>query len=295
MLHADPPTASSGRSVPWYGFPEAAVRAVDCAVEARQVRDRPPDPAPRVPDSDRSRARRALARADPGAWLGHAGLAEMLTAYGLVLPPSRIVTDAGQAAAAQREMRVPVAVKLLSATTVHKSEVGGVILGCTTPRQAAAAYERIAARVGPDDMDGALVQEMGPAGVDLIVGAMHDPLVGPLVLAGIGGVEAEVWRDRAVALAPVGPRTARELWDRLRGTRLIDGWRGAPGADRDALADMVTRVARLAAEQPLLAELDLNPVRACGPGVPLAILDVRARRVGPGSTGVAAGAGAGMR
>jgi acyl-CoA synthetase (NDP forming)/GNAT superfamily N-acetyltransferase len=280
MLNGDPPTGASGLSVPWYGFPEAAVRAVDCAVEARAIRDRPADPATRLPDTDRSRARHALARTEPGAWLAYAELAEMLEAYGLTLPRSRAVSTAAQAAAAQAELGVPVAVKLLSTTTVHKTEVGGVILGCATPQEAATAFETIAARVGSDEMTGALVQEMAPAGLDLIVGAVNDPLVGPLVLAGFGGVEAEVWQDRAVALAPVGPRTAGDLWGELRGRRLLDGWRGAPGADRDALTDLVTRVARLAAEQPLLAELDLNPVRSCGAGTPLAILDARARRAG---------------
>jgi acyl-CoA synthetase (NDP forming) len=127
-------------------------------------------------------------------------------------------------------------------------------------------------------MEGALVQELAPEGLDLIVGAVADPLFGPLVLVGAGGVEAELWKDRQVALAPVGPRTAGELWRGLHCAPLIDGYRGAPPTDRAALEDIVARVARLAADQPLLAELDLNPVRAFAAGAGALVLDVRARR-----------------
>ena len=127
-------------------------------------------------------------------------------------------------------------------------------------------------------MDGVLVQEMAPPGADLIVGGLQDPVFGPSVLVGLGGTEAEVWRDRRVALAPVGPAAARELWDGLRGAALLDGWRGSPAVSRDALADLTARVAWLLADLPGVAELDLNPVRAAAGGAPLA-LDARIRRV----------------
>jgi acyl-CoA synthetase (NDP forming) len=173
-------------------------------------------------------------------------------------------------------------VKLVSDTLTHKSDVGGVILDCRTPEDAAAAFRRIAANVRAagheGEMQGALVQELAPDGLDLIVGAVADPVFGPLVLVGAGGREAELWGDRQVALAPIGPRTAAELWRGLHCAVLIDGFRGTPPADRAALEEIVTRVARLAADQPLLAELDLNPVRAFGAGEGGLVLDVRARR-----------------
>ncbi|WP_217915497.1 GNAT family N-acetyltransferase [Miltoncostaea marina] len=115
------------------------------------------------------------------------------------------------------------------------------------------------------------------AGVDLMVGAAGDPVFGPLVLAGIGGVEAGLWRDRGVALAPVGPVTAAELWGGLRGAELLDGGRDAPGADRQALADLVARVGWLAADQPLLGELECDPVRAPAGGRAV-VLRARAAR-----------------
>ena len=176
---------------------------------------------------------------------------------------------------------MPVAVKVARPVVPHKSEVGGVRLGCGSPAAAANAFREVDAalrRSGAcDRVETVLVQEMVGEGVELIVGSTVDEVFGPVVLAGIGGVEAELWADRAVALAPIGRRTAGELWRRLRGSAQLDGWRGAPGADRAALADLVNRVAWLAADQQLLAELDCNPVRAPTGGRAL-VLDARALR-----------------
>lgn len=268
--------------VPWFEFPEAAVRALAGALEARLLAERPEDPPELLEGVDRRAARRAFETVEPGEWLDHDACAALLEAYGIPLTRSRVAARADDAAARQAELACPVAVKLLSHTLVHKSDVGGVVLHCRTPDEAAAAFRTIAARLEArgqgDAMQGVVVQEMAPDGLDLIVGAVADPVFGPLVLAGAGGVLAELWRDRRVALAPVGPRTAAELWRGLRCDPLIDGYRGAPPADRAALEDLVARVARLAADQPLLAELDLNPVRAFPPGEGVLVLDVRARR-----------------
>ncbi|MGE0028838.1 MAG: acetate--CoA ligase family protein, partial [Thermoleophilia bacterium] len=185
------------------------------------------------------------------------------------------------AAAAQAAIGGPVAVKLVSARLTHKTDVGGVALDILTPDGAAAAFRGIAEKLRSrglgDRMEGVLVQEMAPAGTDLIVGGLRDPVFGPCVLAGIGGTDAEVWRDRRVALAPVGPASAAELWDRLRGVALLDGWRGLPPVPRDALADLTARVAWLMSDIPGVAELDLNPVRTDAAGRPVA-LDARIRR-----------------
>lgn len=276
LVGADPPAARPPNPVPLYPFPEAAAAALGAAVRAAAAARRPADPPPQIRDIDRVRARRALASVAPGAWLGQEAIAELLAAYGLPVQAFTTVRSAGEAASAQRELGAPVAVKRADPSVVHKLDVGGVVLDCHTPDAAADAYRRVVAHEG----DPAIVQPMAMEGLDLIVGAVADPQFGPLVLAGIGGGEAEVWKDRAVALAPVGPRTAAEMWDHLKGRPLLDGWRGSAGADRDALADCVLRLAALAAEQPLLAEIDLNPVRTFGPGRGVAILDVKVRRAG---------------
>jgi acyl-CoA synthetase (NDP forming)/GNAT superfamily N-acetyltransferase len=276
--------APEGARVPWTDLPERAARALAHAARAGAAARRPPDPPEPSPGADAAAARAVLAAAEPGAWLGAEAVRAVLAAYGIAVPRAVAVRDAAGAADAQRRLGAVVAVKLISDAISHKTDVGGVVLGCGTPEEAAAAVtairRRLAERGLGDAMTGALVQEQAGPGLDLIAGATADPVFGPVVLAGLGGVEAELWADRAVALAPVGPRTARDLWRGLRGSRLIDGWRGAAGADRDALADLITRISWLASDQPLLAELDCNPVRWSGEQRRLLALDARIRRAG---------------
>jgi acyl-CoA synthetase (NDP forming)/GNAT superfamily N-acetyltransferase len=275
------PSADDGRVVPWMTFPENAARAVAHAARAGAHARRPPDPPERPPGLDRAAARRLLQEAPEGSWLAPDAVAALLGAYGIAMPRARLASSPEQAAAAQAELGAPVAVKVARPVVPHKSEVGGVRLGCGTPAAAAGAFREMDAalrRSGAcDGVEAVVVQEMVGDGVELIVGSTDDEVFGPLVLAGIGGVEAELWADRAVALAPIGRGTAGELWRGLRGSAQLDGWRGAPGADRTTLADLVTRVAWLAADQPLLAELDCNPVRA-PMGERALVLDARALR-----------------
>ena len=117
-------------------------------------------------------------------------------------------------------------------------------------------------------MDGVLVQEMAPEGPDLIVGGLQDPVFGPVVLGGIGGGEAELWGDRRLALAPLGPTGADALWRGLRGAPLLDGWRGAPSVPRAPLGELTQRVAWLLADQPLLAGSTSTPCERARTGGP---------------------------
>ena len=276
----DPAREDAEWPVPWLDFPESAAQALALSVRATSPRP-DPDLPPALAGVDPAAARRALESAAPGAWLDPAAVADLLRAYGLPVARSILASGPEAAAAAQAAIGAPVAVKLVSRTISHKSDVGGVVLDVASPEATAEAFRRIEARLaaaGPGAMRGVMVQEMAPEGLDLIVGAVADATFGPLVLVGIGGVEAELWGDRALALAPIGPETADGLWGRLHGAPLLSGWRGGPAADRPALVDAAMRVARLAADQPQLAELDCNPVRALGPGRGVVVLDARARR-----------------
>ncbi len=278
----DPAHAAPG-SVPWFDFPENAVRSIANAWRAECFRARAPDPSVPIADTLRHDALRVLEEAEPGSWLDPQSVWTLLASYGIPQVPMRVVRTAEEAASAQAAFRGPVAVKLMSRTIVHKSDVGGIVLGPASPEDAAEAFRTIAktmrARGLEDAMDGGVVQPLISEGVETIIGAVVDPAAGPLVMVGIGGVHAELWGDRRVAVAPVGPATAREMWTELRGGPLLDGLRGAAAADRSALADIALRVGRLIAEQPLLAELDLNPVRAFAPGKGALVLDARCRRM----------------
>jgi acetyltransferase len=276
------PPAGQANPVPFYPFPESAVRALAHAARAGRVRRRAADPAPPPDEARAARGRRALWTAHPGGWLAPEAVDDLLEAYGIRAARARVVRSPEEAAELQAAWGVPVAVKLVSDTLTHKSDVGGVVLGVDGPGAAASAYRAIARNVaaaGHDGaMAGALVQEQAGEGVDMLVGAVCDPVFGPLVVAGLGGVQAELWRDRSLALAPVGRAESLAMLARLRSARLLAGWRGAPPADVSALGDVITRVGRLAADQPALAELDLNPVRVMPEGHGVLVLDARVRR-----------------
>jgi hypothetical protein len=168
----------------------------------------------------------------------------------------------------------------------HKSDVGGVRLGLDGPGRLAAAYADLAARLGPL----VLVAAMAAPGVELALGVVADPQFGPLVMVAAGGLLVEVMSDRRFALPPVGHHQALAMVDRLALRPLLDGTRGAPPADLDAVAGAIVRLSTLAADLgDRLAALDVNPLVA-GPGGCLAVDALvvgHADWVGPapGSTG----------
>ena len=264
--------------VPLFGSVEPAIRALGRVVTYAEWRTREPGAVAELPDVDRDRVRTAaevaLADLQPSGWLRPAAVRDLLGAAGISLPRAEVVTSAEAAAAAVADVGVPVAVKALGPDLVHKSDVGGVRLDVVDPDEAAAAYADMAARLG-ERMDGALVQQMAPAGVETIVGVTHDALFGPVVLFGLGGVATELMGDHAYRILPLTDRDAAELVRSLRSSPLLFGYRGTPLADVAALEELLQRVARLAGLVPELAELDLNPVLVGEHGV--AVVDAAVR------------------
>ena len=190
------------------------------------------------------------------------------------VPVTLLVAASGpdEAVAAAEGMGWPVAVKLDATDTAHKSDVGGVILGLNdAPAVWAAASAVIAAgREAGADVRGVLVEPMADPGVEIIVGFQRDPMFGPAVLVGSGGVLAELLDDVAIRLAPVDRATALTMIDELRLAPLLAGARGRPPVDRIALADLVVAVAAFGSGSPDVVEIDLNPVIA-GPGGAVAV------------------------
>ena len=194
---------------------------------------------------------------------------ELLRAAGLAVTEALAVSDADAAVEAARSLGGrAVALKLDAVDLPHKSDLGLVRLGLLGDQVVHAAADELLATARGRGLDarGLLVQPMADAGVELIVGLRRDASFGPAIVVGLGGVLTELLDDVAIRLAPVGHETALEMLDDLRGARILDGLRGAPAVDRDAVADLIVALAGLGDARPDIIEVDLNPVIASAAG-----------------------------
>ena len=270
--------------IPSYAFPEAAAIALSRTVRYGRWRAEP-EGAVRMFDVDRERAgsviAAARARAAAGAtvWLEPAETATLLSAYGIASPPARVVRGVEEAVAAAAAIGYPVVLKLVSETITHKSDVGGVVLDLRDDDDVRNAYrsleDRLAALGWRDRMQGVLIQPLLKEGLEAIVGMTQDPLFGPLVMFGLGGVNVELLKDVAFRIHPLTDRDARELVRSVKGFPLLGGYRGAPPGDIAAVEETLLRISQLAGEHPEVAEMDLNPIRVLPPGKGCLVVDAR--------------------
>jgi acyl-CoA synthetase (NDP forming)/GNAT superfamily N-acetyltransferase len=272
------PMTGSTHRLPVFTFPEPAAEALALAHRYAEIKHTPPSRVLRPPGIDLGAARSVIATAlgSGPEWLSPDDADTLLRAYGVDVCRQRVVTDRAEAVTAGAELGYPLAAKMSGGGT-HKTEAGGVRLGL---KDEAALIDAVAviqaAQPGSPDV---LLQTMVPPGVEMIIGALQDGLVGPVVMVGTGGVLSDLVADRAFALAPLGEGEADRMVSGLRLTRLLDGYRGGTSVSRPGLSDLVTRIAALAADHPELAELDLNPV-ICN-GAQLVAVDARIRVAAP--------------
>ncbi|MFI7318824.1 acetate--CoA ligase family protein [Streptomyces venezuelae] len=236
----------------------------------------PFDEAPRTPSPS---FRKAQALMRPGQQLSEHAAKQLLRAYGIRVPREQLVTSAAAAVRAAGLVGYPVVMKASGAQLAHKTELGLVKIGLTSASQVRDAYRELTdiARYEGVDLDGILVCQMVERGVEMVVGVTHDPLFGPTVTVGLGGVLVEVLRDAAVRVPPFGEDQAKAMLSELRGRALLDGVRGAAPADIDALVEVVLRVQRMALELgDDIAELDINPLMVLPRGQGAVALDALA-------------------
>jgi acyl-CoA synthetase (NDP forming) len=268
----------TGGDVPSFASPEPAARALARAASYATWRARPHGTVARLDGFDAARARTAveafLDRSPEGGWLSADEINEVLTATGVRTVASASVHDPEHAVRAAAQLGFPVALKAAGPSLLHKSDVGGVRLGLTSEDDVAEAYRTMSDRLG-GHMTNATVQQMAEPGVETIVGVVHHPLFGVLLMFGMGGIATELLDDRSFRILPVTDLDASELVRSLRASPLLFGYRGAPPVAVTALEDVLQRVARLAAEIPSLAELDINPLIVSATGV--VAVDARAR------------------
>jgi acyl-CoA synthetase (NDP forming) len=184
-----------------------------------------------------------------------------------------------------RRVGFPVAVKLASRRLVHKTEVGGVYLGLADADAVRGAFAAIRDRLASDGqagaMEGVVVQPM-LAGVEVLVGVTQDPLFGPLIAFGLGGIHVEVLADVSFRVTPLTDRDAADMVRSIRGFHLLQGYRGHPPADVETLEEVLLRVSQLVEEVLEISELDLNPVFALPPGEGCRVVDARIHVRPPG-------------
>ncbi len=193
---------------------------------------------------------------------------ELLAQYGVPLLPAELVSDPRDAVAAAERIGYPVVVKGVAGSVTHKSDLGLVQLNLGRGDAVAAAAEEVIrrARAADVELDGLLVEGQGPKGLEVVVGGMRDPEVGPVVMFGAGGVQLELYGDVAFTVVPVSLDEARDLIGETRVGQVLAGYRGGPRYDIDAIASVIVAVGELMADQDHVGEVDINPFLALQEG-----------------------------
>jgi acyl-CoA synthetase (NDP forming) len=275
-----------GAGVPVYYFPEAAAKVLYNMDRYRRLRDRARSAPPEL-DVDRERAEQLFYRATAeddaahGATVGDDGflppstVRDLLQAYGLPVVAERRADSGDALKAAAGEIGYPVVLKAEAPGLLHKSDAGGVALDLANESELEVAYGSMKEKLGDTKGLSFLIQEQVRGGVEVIVGGAAAPGLGSTVMFGLGGVHVELLGDVVFKLAPLCREEAEEMLEGIAASKILDGVRGAPPVDREALAEVLLRVSRLLRDFPEIVELDLNPVIALRRGEGARVVDAR--------------------
>lgn len=252
--------------VPAYTFPEDAMRAL--AAKGKFAKwTRTPIRGYRTFEVDRPTLEKLFQqeRQAGRSQLVEVKALEAFQTYGFPLVPYKLATSAEDAAAAAEEMGFPVVLKIAGPKILHKTDVGGVKLNLRDADAVRGGYETMMASVkekmGHDvEIWGVLVQKMLPPGKEIILGMTRDPRFGPLLMFGLGGIYTEALRDVSFRLAPIRENVATEMIKDIRSYRLLEGVRGEPPSDVEAVAECLLRLSQLVTENPCIKEIDINPL-----------------------------------
>jgi acetate---CoA ligase (ADP-forming) len=276
------PLHTPAERIPLYAFPENAVRALAKIASYAEWRAQPSGLLWGFDDVYAEEARaicRGAADARGETWLTDEELRRVLHAFNLPLVAAAVARNRDDAAACAAVLGFPVVAKIQSPRIQHKTDVGGVVLNLPDQDAVRTAFDELLARAAfagvPPDETVVLIQPMLKGGVETIVGVTADPLFGPLIGFGLGGIHVELMGDMRFRIAPLTDRDADELLHETRGFPLLQGFRGQPPADIGALRDILLRLSRLADQVPEIVELDLNPVIALPDGHGCRVVDAR--------------------
>lgn len=273
-----------GETIPTYPHHDIPARIISRAVAYETWRRQSIGQMPSYGDIDLTTAKSLCAKglSERGTgWLSIEETHALLAAMRLPLVQGAVATSAEDAVKLACKVGFPVAVKLASRQIVHKTEIGAVRLNLADEQAVSDAFEAIRTRLAQenklDAMESVLVQPMLSGGVEVMVGVTHDPLFGPLLAFGLGGIHVEILDDVQFRITPLTDRDASEMVREIKGYRLLQGYRGQPAVDIKAVEEVLLRLSRLVEEIPEITELDLNPIFALPPGQGCKIVDARIR------------------
>jgi len=253
--------------VPNYSFPESAVRALAAMSEYKRWIDRPRTEVKHF-EVDLVLARKIIGRARQAGLtnLSQTDAMSLLSAYGLPAIKTEFARTRQQAVALARKIGLPVAMKIVSPDVVHKTDIGAVKLDLNNEKDVGEAFEEILKNVKANSpsarIEGVLLQNYVTGGTETIIGIHRDPKFGPLLMFGLGGIYVEAYRDVSFRLAPIRELGARNMIQQIRGGKILEGFRGQPPRDTEAIAECIERLSQLAIDLEEVQELDVNPLLA---------------------------------
>jgi acetyltransferase len=267
--------------VPNYAFPERAALAFRSMANYREIK-KIPDPEYEEFAVNEEQTRQVLEGAleEDRYAIGDAEAWDILKAYGLRIPQSELAQNPDEAVDIAAEIGYPVVLKIASPDILHKTDVGGVKVNLESPEEVRDAFELMifrAERFLPDaHIWGCQVQEMAPpGGLEVLIGMNRDPQFGPLVTFGLGGIYVEALKDVTFRVAPFSRREAENMLKEIRSHALLDGVRGKPPVDKEAIVETLLRMGQLVQDFPVIAEFDINPLIVYPQGQGAIAIDMR--------------------
>ena len=260
--------------IPTYTFPESAAVALARVTEYADWRRRPAAAAPHLEHFNRDSVRAAIGSAieSGGGWLDPVATERLLTAAGVTVAPARVARRAEESVRIADAIGWPVVMKGLGPTLLHKTEAQAVKLRLVDATAVRDAFADLEQRLG-NRLEGVLVQRMVASGVEMVAGGLNDPLLGPVIMAGTGGIFVDLLGDTAFRMCPLTEPDAAALIEELKGHVLLRGYRGAPPVDESAFRQLLLAVSQLLDLSPEIEEMDLNPVMVLRTGA--VVVDAR--------------------
>jgi len=270
----------SDGGIPHFMYAEPAIRTLEAMYRHRRWIEKE-DTSPKKFEVDKTKARDVLEnviKSNRMNLLEEEGY-EILKAYGFSTPKKFLTTNEEEAARAAQEIGYPVVMKIVSPQIIHKSDAGGVKIGINNQQEAIKAYNEILLNVkkykSDAEIKGVLVQEMIGSSKETILGAKRDPLFGPLIMFGLGGIYVEVLKDVIFRIAPIDEQQAKEMVESIKTIKLLKGARGEKESDIDGIVESIQRLSQLVTDFPEIEEFDMNPLLVLEKGNGVRAVDVR--------------------